>query len=119
MNRTLFFISTILIILVFVFFQKEYLNKNCVQQQLELNDLQFKGVLVKKFLDSTNHNRPVFILKDSSGESEVKLYSNITMIKLYNLSTINDSLIKVTGKDTIILRSNEYSLKFEINLCCN
>lgn len=119
MNRTLFYISTILIILGFVFFQKDYLNSNCVQQQLELNDLEFKGVLVKKFLDSTNHNRPVFILKDSSGESEVKLYSNTMMIKLYNLSTKNDSLIKVNGKDTIILISNEHSFKFVLDLGCD
>jgi hypothetical protein len=118
MNRNLYYISTFLIIIGFAFFQMDYLNSNCVQQQHELSNLEFKGVLVKKFLDSTNHNRPVFIIKDYSGESEIKLYSNTKLTKLFNLSAVNDSIIKVSGIDTIILMSKQSSLKFEVDLGC-
>jgi hypothetical protein len=118
MNRNLLYFLALIIIIVFILFQKDYLKSHCIQQQHELNDLQFKGVLVKKFLDSTNHNRPMFIIKDSSGESEINLYSNTTLNKLYRLSTVNDTLIKFSGKDTIILKSKEHFLTFKIDLDC-
>ena len=118
MNRNLLYFLALIIIIVFILFQKDYLKSHCIQQQHELNDLQFKGALVKKFLDSTNHNRPVFIIKDSSGESQIKLYSNTILNKLYSLSTVNDTLIKIPGQDTIILKSKEHLLTFKIDLDC-
>lgn len=75
-------------------------NSRCVTYDDFLNEY-YNGVVVKKYIDSSEHSYKTVEIKNF-GNSEVdKLILDFDTTDLYDRLNLNDSIYKQTGKDSI------------------
>lgn len=119
MRKTILILSVLVVAVAFAVFQNEAVKNNCRRQQSALSRLHFEGKVMRKYRDSLNHNRPVFEIKEGDKISEVHLYSNVEMNRLFSFATTDDWIQKALGSDTVFLIRNNEKRAFIIDLYCD
>jgi len=102
-REALIIIFPAILIIVFIsFFFK--CNNSIENFQEKILPDHFHGIVVKKYIDNGNHANGMIIIEDENKRREI--YAN-SWTGLYDNIEINDSLYKVKGDSTIVVKSSK------------
>ncbi|MDB5199283.1 MAG: hypothetical protein JWO92_1246 [Chitinophagaceae bacterium] len=94
-------------------------DSRCITHN-EFLRINLNGVVLKKYIDSSEHSFPIIEIKNFNSSSIEKLNLNLDTSGIYNKINIQDTLNKEVGKDEIFLVKNkEKALLSKVDFGCS
>lgn len=95
----LFALGMLLLVGFYFIFIYEY-KDNEIYFRYKLNDEQYKGIVIKQYIDKKNRDAEVIIIKDSINEIELNTYD---WINFFDSCNIGDTVIKNKGANELLV----------------
>ncbi|MDD2636179.1 MAG: hypothetical protein PHW82_11870 [Bacteroidales bacterium] len=114
----LFFVITFIVIyLGIIGITKNAPYRACENKKTIVNDKEYKGLVINKYLDEKNHMNETVIIKDSNAEILVLLNGDTS--GLYDSINLNDSIYKKKESMEVLLVRDTHRAIYVINFDCD
>lgn len=118
--KNLYLLISFVILIPLVIYHGNRSNKAfCEQSKADLYSRDFKGVVIRKYLDSLNHMCETIELQGSTDTINEWLYSGEEMDALYSRLEHGDSLIKEKGTNVYIRKSGNEKSAYRAVINCD
>lgn len=117
-------IQIVLTIVFFVWFFIQIIPQFSINTRCVVYDdflkLSLNGIIISKYIDSSNHSFPTIEIKNFKSTNTEKLLLDLDTSNLYNQLHIGDTVLKPKNGDTIFrLESNKLHFISKVNFGCS
>lgn len=117
--KKLFYLISFVILIPLIIYHGKRSNKAfCEERRSDLYKRDFKGIVIRKYLDSLNHMYETIEIQGSTDTINEWLYSGREMETLYSQLERGDSLIKEEGTNVYIRKSGNNRSVYRIVIKC-
>lgn len=85
------------IALIYIFFFSISFNQAECTYLIDFKKLKFSGIIINKFIDSSEHSYPLIIVKDTDVRENITINLVYDTTKTFNILNIGDSIKKEFG----------------------
>jgi hypothetical protein len=111
-------IGLFLIFLIKVIIPQFSINTECVKYD-EFLLMSFNGVILQKYIDSTQHSYKTIVIKNFGNTKPQELLLDFDRTNTYNMLKIHDTIYKEIHNDSLfIVRNNQKRLLSKIDFGC-
>lgn len=107
----------IILFLFFIWLQPSIKDINCIHFKT-LENLSYRGVVINKFIDSTQHNYPTIVIKKMDN-SRFKFDLTHDKSGIYNFLLIGDTIVKRKESYQIEVSRNGMKNTFVLDYGCD
>jgi hypothetical protein len=104
-------------LIFFVFIAKKQSKEDCINLKEQYRNVEYKGVIDKKFKDRKNHSAKTIIIEENEKNKVFRRYRDIS--GLYEYARVGDSIYKPKGSLKAKVIRGEKSIVFTIDLNCD
>ena len=112
------YIFTGLIVAIIFFFVISRNIKGCDEAYLEFYDLSFNGLVLKKYIDHSNHALKTIDLKYSNDITWSIVYFNFDYSGLYEYIQEYDSIVKRENSYRVTVYRGDNTIEFDVDYQC-
>ena len=106
----------VLTIIFFIFLAKERAKNDCIRIKEKYVNIEYKGIINRKFEDNENHSLPTLIIKE---KNQRKIFGSFRDISgLYKYSQEGDSIIKENGSLKVKIKRDGKDTIFSLDFNC-
>jgi len=114
----------LLIVVFFVWFIIQIIPQFSINTRCVVYDdflkLSLDGIVISKYIDSSNHSFPTIEIKNFKLANTEKLLLDLDTSNLYNRLSIGDTVLKSKNDDTVFrLESNKQYFISKVNFGCS
>ena len=104
------------IIFIFIVFENFFQPSYWCKMEKEFNEANYKGIVVKKFIDKENHSQKTIQIKSSNEIFSIDLDSDRS--GYFEYAKIGDTILKPTNKSMLQTIRNKKTRYFTISFGC-